>query len=105
MANSTLKQKYGCLPSTQSAWAGNTLKFNITPSNVKLYHFTAFSSSGIAVESLFTIRSADNILRWKNVTIDSSNTASGSYSNGVVTVTLPSSEYWLYQLKEEAVFR
>lgn len=98
MASGTINVKDVYLKSSQRAWQGDTLEFNMSADNVVLYRFTAFSSSGVVVESLFIVR-VDG-LKWANVLTGSNAVASGVFANGVLTITLPSTSYWVYQLEK-----
>lgn len=98
MASGTIKGQDVYLTASQNAWSGSTLKFNISANNLTAYHFIAISSIGKAVESIFIVRTDVGAV-WINLPTGSNTTASATYSNGVLTITLPETAYWLYQVE------
>lgn len=95
MASSTIKKAVDNLISTSTEpWPGNTLTFEIPADNKRLYKLFAMETGAEAVEALVIIR--QNTLVYKNLLSD--NTVTMTYSNGVLTVTLPKSSYWVYSM-------
>lgn len=95
MASSTIKKTIDSLISTSTdPWPGNTLTFEIPSDNKRLYKLSAMATGAETVEALIIIRS--NALVYQNLLSD--NTVTMTYSNGVLTVTLPKSAYWAYSM-------
>lgn len=95
-SNTTVKQKIDgmeSLPSSVRAWSGDTLKFSIPQSNGVIYKFIAMNNVGDLVEACL-INRTDGI----KVAHTSALTMSATYANGELTVTLPSTSYWVYSL-------
>ena len=83
------------LVSSQGTWEGNKLIFNLPAVNAQLYELTAMTSVvGVApdlVKVYFIVRI--NGISYRNV---GSVNATMSVNGTIVTVELPSTNYWVY---------
>lgn len=103
MTNQELTQdlKKGNILANAKAWPSDTLAFTLPQDNAKLYHFVAFSATATpqsdpasCVDAYFNIRTES--VRYK---VLSSDTISATYSDGVLTISLPANSYWLYKME------
>lgn len=82
--------------SSTSVWAGNTLTFSLEAVNKQMYHFVALRSavSYPDIEEAYLIIRSDGLVLNKL-----HGTATYSYTDGVLTITLPTNTYWGYKLE------
>ena len=92
--NDTFANRFGniqLIEPLQDAWPDSSVTYNIQPYNRALYMFNASGGDNNGVCAIYVIRN-DGTVYLQNITV--SKTVSVTYSNGVVTVTLPSYAYW-----------